>query len=393
MGTRLVHAAAGVAAGAATLGVAEATAAVLVRTWPSGTPSPIVAVGAAFVENVPQPLAEWAIGLFGAADKAVLFLCMALVLIVCFACIGILAARSRLGGLISTALLAVVALAAVLTRADAVWTDVLPTVLGALLGWRVLAWLVQRNESEPQVAARRDAMRRAGLVAGLGVLGVALGRLGSQVSTAARRVREIIIPSVPEPVVVPADASSLVQGHTSFITPNTDFYRIDTALVVPQVDPDSWSLRITGLVDREVTITFDELLGAELVEALVTLTCVSNEVGGSLAGNAVWTGLPVRDLLARGGVQAGADMVLSRSVDGWTAGTPIEVLTDDRNALLAIGMNGEALPAQHGFPARLVVPGRGDRGCVAAVDHGMGCHAGGARTARPCRRRERCTAN
>lgn len=261
MGTRLVHAAAGVAAGAATLGVAEATAAVLVRTWPSGTPSPIVAVGAAFVENVPQPLAEWAIGLFGAADKAVLFLCMALVLIVCFACIGILAARSRLGGLISTALLAVVALAAVLTRADAVWTDVLPTVLGALLGWRVLAWLVQRNESEPQVAARRDAMRRAGLVAGLGVLGVALGRLGSQVSTAARRVREIIIPSVPEPVVVPADASSPVQGHTSFITPNTDFYRIDTALVVPQVDPDSWSLRITGLVDREVTITFDELLG------------------------------------------------------------------------------------------------------------------------------------
>ncbi|MCC2592809.1 molybdopterin-dependent oxidoreductase [Tessaracoccus sp. OS52] len=123
------------------------------------------------------------------------------------------------------------------------------------------------------------------------------------------------------------------------------------------MDPDSWRLRVTGMVEREIEFTFDELLGEELVEALVTLACVSNYVGGDLVGNAVWTGLPVRELLARAGVEDGADMVLSTSVDGFTAGTPLVAMTDDRNALLAVAMNGEALPAQHGFPVRLVVPG------------------------------------
>ncbi len=156
---------------------------------------------------------------------------------------------------------------------------------------------------------------------------------------------------------MPADAQSPVAGVVDVVTSNRDFYRIDTAFTVPQVDPGSWRLRVHGLVDREVTMTFDDLLAADLVEAYVTLTCVSNTIGGDLAGNAKWLGLPVREVLAKAGPQAGADMVLSRSADGFTASTPIEALTDDRDALLAVGMNGDPLPAEHGFPVRMVVPG------------------------------------
>ncbi len=141
------------------------------------------------------------------------------------------------------------------------------------------------------------------------------------------------------------------------MTPNAEFYRIDTALIVPQVDPADWSLRIHGMVDREVEITWDQLLAMPMQESDVTLACVSNEVGGSLIGNARWLGVPVREMLARAGVDAEADMVLSTSAEGFTASTPIEALTDDRDALLAVGMNGEPLPIEHGFPVRMVVPG------------------------------------
>ena len=143
----------------------------------------------------------------------------------------------------------------------------------------------------------------------------------------------------------------------SFITSNDDFYRIDTALSVPQLSRDDWQLKIHGMVDREVTYRFDDLERFELVEKVVTLTCVSNPVGGDLISNAGWTGYRVRDLLAAAGVHPDADMVLSTSSDGFTAGTPVEALTDDRDSLLAIGMNGEPLPTEHGYPARLVVPG------------------------------------
>ena len=156
---------------------------------------------------------------------------------------------------------------------------------------------------------------------------------------------------------VPPGAQVAVAGVADVVTANTDFYRIDTALTVPQVDPQGWALRVHGMVEEEVQITFEELLAADLVEAHVTLACVSNPVGGGLVGNALWLGLPVRELLARARPRAGADMVLSTSIDGFTASTPLEVLTDDRDALLAVGMNGEPLPAAHGFPVRLVVPG------------------------------------
>jgi DMSO/TMAO reductase YedYZ molybdopterin-dependent catalytic subunit len=158
-------------------------------------------------------------------------------------------------------------------------------------------------------------------------------------------------------VIFPADAQVGVKGVTPYVIDNASFYRIDTALVVPRLDTAGWSLKVHGMVDREVTIDWATLLTKPMQDALVTLMCVSNEVGGELTGNAIWTGWPVRELLAMAGPKPGADMVLSTSSDGWTAGTPLSVLTDDRNALLAIAMNGKPLPFEHGFPVRLVVPG------------------------------------
>ena len=192
----------------------------------------------------------------------------------------------------------------------------------------------------------------------LGVLAAAGGyalQAGTRAVTAIRD--SITLPRAATSATVPASAELGIDGLAPVITPNGEFYRIDTALAVPAVDPATWSLRIHGLVENEVTLTWDELLALPLDESVTTLACVSNEVGGDLIGNAVWLGYPIRELLARARPTADADMVLSRSVDGFTASTPLEVLQDDRNAILAVGMNGAPLPAEHGFPVRMVVPG------------------------------------
>jgi DMSO/TMAO reductase YedYZ molybdopterin-dependent catalytic subunit len=160
-----------------------------------------------------------------------------------------------------------------------------------------------------------------------------------------------------EAPAIPVGAEVSLDGMQPLVTPNRDFYRIDTALIVPVIDPDAWTLRVTGMVEQEIELNLADLLAKPLIERHVTIACVSNEVGGDLIGNARWLGWPVRELLAAARPQAGADMVLSRSSDGWTAGTPLEVLTDTRDALLAVGMNGEPLPLEHGFPVRMIVPG------------------------------------
>jgi DMSO/TMAO reductase YedYZ molybdopterin-dependent catalytic subunit len=169
--------------------------------------------------------------------------------------------------------------------------------------------------------------------------------------------RQAVSLPVLTPAPLPAGTSVDVEGVVPFRVPNPDFYRIDTALVVPRITAQEWSLRIHGMVEREVTLDFATLMGSDLVERDLTLCCVSNEVGGDLIGNALWLGLPIGPLLAQAGPSADADMVLSSSADGWTASTPLDVLTDGRDALLAIGMNGEPLPIEHGFPVRMVVPG------------------------------------
>nr|WP_308220802.1 molybdopterin-dependent oxidoreductase [Micromonospora sp. MSM11] len=213
--------------------------------------------------------------------------------------------------------------------------------------------------SEPgDPASRRRFLTGAGVLVGAaGVAGLG-GRwlAGRRGVSAAREAVVLPAPVVPAPAV-PAGADLSLTQLAPYVTPNLGFYRIDTALVVPQVDPQTWRLRIHGRVRNEIELSFADLLARPMVERYVTLACVSNEVGGDLVGNARWLGVPIRELLDEAEPQEGADQVVGRSVDGWTCGTPTAVLRDGRDALLAVGMNGEPLPVEHGFPARMVVPG------------------------------------
>ncbi len=184
----------------------------------------------------------------------------------------------------------------------------------------------------------------------------ASGRLFGQTRRAVETTRRLLRLPVTRGAV-PAGAELGVAGTTPWRVPNDEFYRIDTALVLPAIDPNEWRLRIHGMVDREITLTYEDLLARQLTETWITLCCVSNPVGGELIGNAWWSGVRVADLLEEAGVSPNADAVRQTSQDGWNCGTPIEALTDDRNALLAVAMNGRPLPVDHGFPVRMVVPG------------------------------------
>ncbi len=210
--------------------------------------------------------------------------------------------------------------------------------------------------NDPPALARRSFLQRAGVVA---AVSLTVG-LGAQLFGRRRRLVEAARSRLRLPVsrgAVPAGAELGVDGITPWVSPNADFYRIDTAFAIPTIDVDAWRLRIHGMVEREVTVSFADLLDAEQTEAWVTLCCVSNPVGGDLIGNAWWSGVRIADLLAQAGPLPEADAVLQTSEDGWTCGTPLTALTDERDALLAVAMNGEPLPLEHGFPARMVVPG------------------------------------
>ncbi len=369
-------AAAGLAAGAVTVGVGALLAAAT-----GASSDPLVAVGAAFVDLTPPWLKDWAVATFGTADKAVLAAGQAVVLAALAALAGVLAHRRWSWGALLVVALGGLAGLAAMTRADAGLLAPLPAVAGAAAGLLVLRTLLRRlppaaAEAAPADAAvadapvaaapsapadpsRRGFLLAASLAAALGVVGLAVGRVAGAAGRGVQAVREGL--RLPRPVrpapAPPPDVQVAVAGVEPWVTPPATFYRIDTALVVPQVDPGTWRLRVHGLVEREVELTWDELLASDLVEAWVTLACVSNPVGGDLVGNQRWLGLPVREVLARARPTGEADMVLSRSVDGFTASTPLEALTDDRDALLAVGMDGAPLPPEHGFPVRLVVPG------------------------------------
>ncbi|MCP2274916.1 molybdopterin-dependent oxidoreductase [Nocardia amikacinitolerans] len=213
-----------------------------------------------------------------------------------------------------------------------------------------------RTAAEPQ---RRDLLRGLAITGGLAVAAGVGGRLfGVRRGDVSGERAAVVLPRPTEPgISLLPDADLRVPGLTPYITANDDFYRIDTALFLPQVSIEDWSLRIHGMVDREIRIGWADLVRRPVVERLITLACVSNPVNGDLIGNALWRGYRLDELLAEAGPHPDADMVLSRSKDGWTAGSPLAVLTDGRDALLAVGMNGEPLPVSHGYPARLVVPG------------------------------------
>jgi DMSO/TMAO reductase YedYZ molybdopterin-dependent catalytic subunit len=352
---------AGIAAAAVALGVAQLVA---VPFGPEADAR--TAVGSAVIDLTPGPVKEWAIQTFGTADK--LFLTILVVGMI--ALIAAVTARWETRrvpvGSAAIVVAGIVGCAAVLSRAGATTVDIVPTVVGTVCGVAVLRLLTSgrfTDEPEPKDPDSPDRGRRLSLVTlgflGAGALsgvgGVVLSRMLSSVSgdRDAFALPQIDVAAPPVPPTVQPKGVAL----PSFVTSNADFYRIDTALSVPQLSRADWQLRIHGMVDREITYRFEDLDRFEVVEKLVTLTCVSNPVGGDLISNAAWTGYRVRDLLAEAGVHPDADMVLSMSIDGFTAGTPVEVLTDKRDALLAVGMNGEPLPTEHGYPARLVVPG------------------------------------
>ncbi|MFJ6377798.1 molybdopterin-dependent oxidoreductase [Pseudarthrobacter oxydans] len=329
--------------------------------------SPVTAVGGAVIDAVPPGVKDWAVAAFGTADKAALLVGMGLVMAAQAALAGILEYRKRFAGAALTGIFGTVGLAAVLTRAQASANAAVLAVLTAVVAVLLLRFLIRRLqewethplEPAPGAPPRRrflQALAGGAVFTAAGGLLAGLWRGAAAVASEARSRVTLPVPASPAPAI-PGDAEAGVDGMQPLVTPNKDFYRIDTALTVPAVDPATWVLKVTGLVDREVELTFADLLAKPLTERHITIACVSNTVGGDLNGNARWLGWPVRELLALAGPRTGADMVLSRSADGWTAGTPLEVLSDGRDALLAVAMNGEPLPLEHGFPVRLVVPG------------------------------------
>ncbi|MFQ5557634.1 MAG: molybdopterin-dependent oxidoreductase [Acidimicrobiales bacterium] len=353
------------------------------------TPSLVVAVGEVIVDYTPGDAVATSIDKLGTNQKPLLLTGITVVTLLLGGVFGHLSRRrGRRAGVVGFAVFGVIGGWALarnpLSPTFGSWfTAAVATALGA----GALVYLLDRLDKPSRVRTRYEsptspaATRRAFLTyaGGMGAGAAVMIGLGRRLEgrSAAEEARDNIDLATSTGTTAPAPAAAAssaatdaaapagtmatldtdVDGISPYITPNDSFYRIDTALSVPQVDPSGWSLKFTGMVDRPYELTFDEILAMDLEDHVVTLSCVSNEVGGDLVGNARWTGIPLTTLLERAGVQEGATQVVGRSVDDWTAGFPTELLFDGRHALLAVGMNGEPLPIRHGFPARLVVAG------------------------------------
>ncbi|MFJ4575154.1 molybdopterin-dependent oxidoreductase [Streptomyces sp. NPDC088846] len=362
-------------AGFCALAVAELAAAVV-----RPEAGPVAAVGSAVIDRTPPAVRDFAVRNFGTDDKLVLQLGI-LVLLALFALgIGMLALRHRRLGSAAVLVFGLVGAVSAVGRPEGAPADALPSVVGAAVAAGALYLLVGRltpahlpspaageGDGEPYGTLDRRgfvvaATATAAVSAGAGFLG---RRLTSSVQAGATASRHDLVLPAPRSAApaVPAGADLRIRGLGPFITPNKDFYRVDTALVVPRVDAGAWRLRIHGKgVERPVTVGFHDLLRREVIERDITLACVSNEVGGPYVGNARWLGVRLADLLREAGVRppskgGPADQIVARSVDGMTIGTPVETVMDGRDAMLAFGMNGEPLPFEHGFPVRMVVPG------------------------------------
>ena len=372
--SRWPYAAAGLLAAAA-----GAAAGHLAAYFVAPEASPVLAVGSTVIDATPTPVKEWAVRTMGTADKPVLIGSVAVVTLVLAAVAGLLSARRPMVGRLVILALAVLATAAAVLRPTAGPADVIPGLVTGLVGMVVLTLLLgllpraggvgeqagaarenptdhnARESGEPTTPARRSFLLAAG---GTAVGAAAVGGLGQKFTSDAIAPSSATLPTAAETLPpLPAGLEGKIKGLVPWRTPNKDFYRIDTALVIPRVNVDKWSLTIDGDVDKPFTIDYAELSSMDLVEKDITMCCVSNEVGGGYIGGARWLGVPVRQLLERAGVRSGVDQIFSTSVDGMTISTPLQALTDDREALLAIGMNGEPLPRRHGYPVRLVTPG------------------------------------
>ncbi len=373
------------------LGLTELAAGVF-----QGVPSLLDSVAAQLIQVLPGDLLTWGIETFGESDRAIIGSSIALVVVL----IGAMAGLARRAGR-STDVALFVAFALVgagATLADINTNFILVLIVVAVsagAGWLVMRWLIDAAPISAAVAPRAPAtdswgggsddvaggtdaaandhgdapgvtldrrrfLAAAGAVGGVAALGVAGGRAlaGRSVASAAGPVN-VSLPTVAEPLPAPAAGTSFdVDGLSPLFVPNDDFYRIDTAVTgPPRVDLSSWQVRVHGQVRNEVTLDFDQLVDRGLIESDVTIACVSNEVGGGLVGNARWTGVPLAPLLEEAGVLPGGTQIVGRAVDGFTVGFPTDIAMDGRDAMIAVAMNGEPLPIEHGFPARLIIPG------------------------------------
>jgi len=401
----------GLITAAVALGVGQLVAGI---TGPQG--SPVIAVGGAAIDLTPPPLKNFAISTFGSNDKTALVTGILVLLAVFAAAIGVAAFRRFSYGVAGLAVFTGIGLVAALTRPTSQPADVLPSLAGAAAGLITLNWLVRaatadaaarRARDEPAappggqpaalpdngrpaepapgaswvpgqpagahrkqpVSAHRDAADRPGsgrrqfLVAGsvavvaAGATGLVGRALAERTSVSQARAAVRLPPPVQGAPALLAGTDLRIPGLSPFVTPSGSFYRVDTALVLPEVAPSSWQLRIHGMVAREITLSFRDLLKLPLLEDWITLCCVSNPVGGPYIGNAMWLGASLARLLRAAGIRAGAEQLLCTSVDGFTSGAPVQTVMDGRDALVAVAMNGAPLPVAHGFPARLVVPG------------------------------------
>ncbi|MDT0307878.1 molybdopterin-dependent oxidoreductase [Streptomyces sp. DSM 44917] len=404
-GRRALGALAGLLAAAAGLAVGEPVSAAVRREA-----APVTAVGDAVIELAPAGVTRWSIDTFGDSDKLVLEAGVVALLGLFAAALGVLAARDRRAGAAGALLFGLVGVTAAVTRPDGGPSDAWPSVAAGLAAAVVLTLLARRLPAAAgtgaapdsasagglrpaDAAATAEAARPAGtpdpgpaadagqapgtgprraflvsagaVAAGSGGAWLLGRRLhDGEAARAAGARASLTLPAPDDPAgALPAGTDLGVDGVGPFLTPNDRFYRIDTALRVPRLDARAWRLRIHGAgVPRPLTIGYARLLERELVERDITLACVSNPVGGTLVGNARWLGVRLEELLREAGVRppsAGgeADQLVARSADGMTLGTPVEAVMDGRDALLAVGMNGEPLPFEHGYPVRMVVPG------------------------------------
>lgn len=372
----------GVLAAAAGIAVGHLVAALL-----DPASSPVLAVGSHVIDATPTPVKDWAIEHFGTSDKTVLLSSVILVTLLLAALAGALSRVRVAAGVGFVLLLTGLATAAALDRPVSSFGDAVPGVAAAAVGTGVLLGLVrtlrtphtrtspraaqdstraddvvtsaQRAELPATMSAPPADGRRAFLVgaAGVGVGAAGIALFGQKLSDRSTTVN-VRLPKPSSPAkTLPADLSRKIKGISPLRTPTSSFYRVDTNLSIPAVDVGSWELAVDGMVDHPFTLSYQDLLKMPLIERNITMTCVSNDVGGGYIGAATWLGVRVKDILERAGVQHGVDQIMSTAVDGFTISTPLDALVDGREAMIAVAMNGSPLPAKHGFPARMITPG------------------------------------
>jgi DMSO/TMAO reductase YedYZ molybdopterin-dependent catalytic subunit len=365
-------AAAGLISAAVGLGVGELVAGLF-----KSLSSPIISVGDKAIDLVPVPVKDFAIETFGTYDKQALLLGIGVAIAAFAALVGIVGSRNRILGVGGLVAFGALGSAAAVSGRTGTLSDALPSAVAAIMAIGSLLFLLGLLHRQDCIASNtvsvltaenasdvQSALTRRGFVLGSTTMAAAAALFGgvgrslqSATGAVASRAKALIAkPKAALPEAPAAISAEALLTANPFFTPNKDFYRIDTALVVPKIDANTWKLKVKGMVGEERTYTYQDLLDRDLVERDITLTCVSNEVGGILMGTARWVGIPLRELLDEARADEKATQIVGRSVDGWTSGFPVSAAMD-RDAIVALTMNGEPLPFSHGFPARLVVPG------------------------------------